>query len=377
MKARNICKGILLTACFVLSAAIASAAVTVLNPSFEIPAGTLPNTGCGTGCSYSTTAPPNWTMTGTGGEFHPGVPANGYFTSIPDGVSVGYVQGGNLSQIVGAVTGAGQFLTLKVDLGLRANPTQGVGMALLYIGSHVYPASGNFPALGTFTTYTATYLTVPADVGQPIKIQLNAPPGGTTQGMFDNVRLSEVDDAFQVQYISNANLGGAINLTNTGTSHNGSTAGKICVNVYVFDPAEEMLACCACPVTPNGLASISAAGLIGNPLTPEHPTSIVVKLLATQDDAKNATCDGATAGGNKSPLTTGMRAWAAALHQRPTATGAPASYVSSEGEFLQGGLSQSELNHLTSFCSFIEANGSGSGICSACQSGALAGAKQE
>src|SRR5579864_7245350 len=110
------------------------------------------------------------------------------------------------------------------------------------------------------------------------------------------------DDAFQVRYASNLNIGDSvINVTNTGTAATagafGQISGNICVNVYTFDPAEELVSCCTCNVTPNGLQSISVKGsLTSNPLTPAIPTSVVIKLLASTG-ACNASAPGALVSG--------------------------------------------------------------------------------
>ena len=96
---------------------------------------------------------------------------------------------------------------------------------------------------------------------------------------------------FQTRYSSNLASGDSvINATNTGA---GSTSpfptqnGNICVNVYTFSPDEQLISCCACPITPDGLVSLSARNdLISNTLTPGVPTSIVIKLLASAGSPK-------------------------------------------------------------------------------------------
>ena len=61
-----------------------------------------------------------------------------------------------------------------------------------------------------------------------------------------------------------------------------ATTGNIWYT-YVFDPQEEEIGCCACLVTPNGLNSLSVkSDLISNNLTPAVPTSVVIKLVASQ-----------------------------------------------------------------------------------------------
>ena len=169
-------------------------------------------------------------------------------------------------------------------------------------------------------------------------------------------------DAFQVRYASNLNIGDSvINITNAGTS-----GGNICANVYTFSPDEQLISCCSCVVTPNALVSLSAnSDLVSNTLTPAHPTSIVVKLLATTGGACNAAAPGALAGG--------LRAWGTTLHAAPTT---PVSYQVTETEFSQAGLSAGELARISSFCGFIQSNGSGFGICRSCRLGGLGAVSQ-
>jgi hypothetical protein len=198
-----------------------------------------------------------------------------------------------------------------------------------------------------------------------------------------------MDSPFQVRYASNLNIGDPIiNITNSGARGAGlaagtsaSTTGAICVNVYAFSPDEQMIACCSCPVTPNGLVSLSArADLISNTLTPAVPTSMVVKLLATAP-VGGSCANSATSPG---PLTSGMLAWGTTIHATPVA----GVYAVTETQFLPATLSTpnteavaavaiagSELTRLTQLCTFIIANGSGFGICRSCRLGGLGGAR--
>jgi len=193
---------------------------------------------------------------------------------------------------------------------------------------------------------------------------------------FSTVAYSQIvntatPDSFQVRYASNLNIGDSvINVTNNGASGTGggigTISGNICVNVYTFDPAEELVSCCTCSVTPNGLQSISVRGsLTSNPLTPAIPTSVVIKLVASTGGACNAS--------SVTALVPGMRAWGTTIHSLPTT---PVSYGVTETEFSKSDLSAAELAHLTQFCGFIQANGSGFGICSGCSTGGLGAGKQ-
>jgi len=176
-------------------------------------------------------------------------------------------------------------------------------------------------------------------------------------------------DVFQVRYASNLNKGDSvINITNTGSDR---PLDNICVNVYTFDPSEEMVSCCSCLVTPNGLVSLSVQGdLISNTLSPSTPTAVVVKLVSTRPPDE-VTCNPGALSGVEAGL--GMRAWGTSLHALP---GTPTTYGVTESAFLPGGLSGPEANHLFQFCGFIQANGSGFGICKSCRAGGLGGAKQ-
>ena len=204
------------------------------------------------------------------------------------------------------------------------------------------------------------------------------------------------DGPFQIGYAANLNIGDSVvNLSNDGLNggvFGAGTTGNICVNTYVFDPQEEEIGCCACLVTPNGLNSLSVkADLISNNLTPAVPTSVVIKLLASRPTrCYRRSVDGlqsailATAGAAGAIIESivfGMLAWGTTLNQVPPLElttpfqrsfpqwepGCPRRWSSTAG---------SEVAGLTALCNFIQANGTGFGICKSCRLGALGGAKQ-
>lgn len=143
---------------------------------------------------------------------------------------------------------------------------------------------------------------------------------------------------------------------------------NICANVYAFSPDEQLISCCTCVVTPNALVSLSAVSdLISNTLTPARPNSIVVKLIASSGTTCNASNVPAA------NLAAGLTAWGTTLHALPTA---PVTYGVTETAFEQKGLSAAELARLTSFCGFIQANGSGFGICRSCRLGGQGAVRQ-
>jgi hypothetical protein len=183
---------------------------------------------------------------------------------------------------------------------------------------------------------------------------------------FDNVQIGSVQ---RITYSSHLNIGDSlINLTNTG--ENLFVTGNICANFYTFSPDEQLVSCCSCVVTPNALASLSVQNdLISNTLTPAHPTSVVVKVVASA----GPTCNAATVGTSTNAIVDGIGAWMTTLHALPTA---PVTYGLTEHEFAVADLSGAELTHITSYCGFIQANGSGFGICRSCRLGGLGAVRQ-
>ncbi len=186
------------------------------------------------------------------------------------------------------------------------------------------------------------------------------------------------DGPFQVRYASNLPIGDSvINITNTGAFGAAAgapvadapavTNGDICVNVYTFSPDEQLISCCACPVTPNALVSLSARNdLISNTLTPGVPTSIVIKLLASPGAP---TCNPSAPGGIAQA---GLAAWGTTIHALPVTPGTPdTTYGETETPFTNATLSQAEYRRITTLCGFIQTNGSGFGICRSCRFGGL------
>jgi len=211
--------------------------------------------------------------------------------------------------------------------------------------------------------YTIVFGSVPGYQTPPSQT-LTLPNGGTITFVGTYIPL----DAQQVRYFSNLNVGdSSINITNTGSSDG---PNNLCVNVYAFDPSEEMVSCCSCLVTPNALVSLSAQqDLISNTLSPASPTSLVVDLLATP--ATGTTCNPSSP--TISNLAPGMRAWGTTLHALP---GTTQNYGITEEKFLDSIAGVEEVQQLSSFCGFIQNNGSGFGICKSCRTGGLNGAKQ-
>ena len=198
------------------------------------------------------------------------------------------------------------------------------------------------------------------------------------------------DTGFFVRYASNLYAGDSvINITNSGANStsggqiNDVVNGNLCANIYAYTPDEQLVACCACEVTPNGLKSLSVKNdLAINPLTPSVPTDLVVKVLITSADpaspggpSRCTAASPATAGPPGPPLVKGGLLWGSTLHALPVTPGTPATtFGVTETEFHGSSLSQTERDRMTTLCAFIRANGSGYGICKSCRLGGLGGA---
>src|SRR5882762_9631746 len=155
-----------------------------------------------------------------------------------------------------------------------------------------------------------------------------------------------LDGPYQIRYASNLNIGDSVvNISNSGARgaalQSGTSAtitGALCANVYTFSPDEQLVSCCSCPVTPNGLVSLSVKNdLISNTLTPAVPTSVVIKLLFS------APVGGSCATSSQAPgaLASGGVAWGTSLHAFTNTT--PVTYYGSETPFTSATLSAGEL----------------------------------
>jgi len=174
-------------------------------------------------------------------------------------------------------------------------------------------------------------------------------------------------DAYQLRYAANLAVGDSfVDLTNGGGNGGDfATNGDLCANVYVIDPAQEVIACCACPMTPGHLKTLSAKNdLVVNTLTPGVPTAISVQILFS----KGTSCNAATV--STANLTNGGRAWMSTPHVTPGGT-----YTVTETAFTQVPvLSTDQFAKLTTYCGWIQSNGSGYGICKACKQGSAGAA---
>ena len=180
--------------------------IFVSNFSFEDgPFGTATPCSSGPTCSNYYGAIPSWTSssvdTSTFGRLVPGTDLTKYLSGNPsDGPTQAFSIGATLSQVVSPTVTLGDMYVLRVDLGNRLDKGF-TGSADLLINGKTYAATGSVPAEGTFSTWTATYVGLAADVGQSITIELKA---NGPQGNFDNVHLDIVPEPASLLLIGSA-----------------------------------------------------------------------------------------------------------------------------------------------------------------------------
>ena len=209
------------------------------------------------------------------------------------------------------------------------------------------------------------------------------------QGSPDATTPSASDSAFQIRYASNLAIGDSvINMTNDGASSTGSGLadaannfqqyGQLCANIYAYSPDEQLVSCCSCNVTPNGLNSLSVKNdLASNTLTPIIPSALVIKLVVTEGGSKCTASTAATIDQTSATRKAGLLAWGTTIHAAPTTAGTPAgTYAVTETQFANGQPNTEEFKRMAGLCAFIRGNGSGYGICKSCKIGGLgAGAR--
>jgi hypothetical protein len=165
---------------------------------------------------------------------------------------------------------------------------------------------------------------------------------------------------------------GTIRIINTGFTGSPISAdmGTLCANLYVFDDTQEMVECCSCPVTANGLLTLSVQDLTENPLT-LTPFRGVIKLVSTIPTG--GVCDPtaistATVGGDLQAFATHLQnASIGAANVSGSAGLSAGYYFLTEEEFAPAPLvvtgPGSEGSDLGTICSFVRYLGTGRGRC--------------
>jgi len=153
--------------------------------------------------------------------------------------------------------------------------------------------------------------------------------------------------------------------------------GDLCANIYVFAPDQELVECCSCKVSPNGMQSFNVdTDLIQDPLTPAIPKTGAIKIVSSFGGGRRGAglpptvdtesarhfCD---AGSDYWPQGR-LESWIS--HNR-NFTGFGVAIETTEIDFQSAQLSWSELKKLEQQCFAATAdpslggNGSGHGAC--------------
>jgi hypothetical protein len=175
-----------------------------------------------------------------------------------------------------------------------------------------------------------------------------------------------LSDVNQVSYFTNRNnptgFDQIVDITNPGvqgvslTTTAPSVLGVMCANLYVFAADQQMAECCACPITPDGLLTLSVnKNLTGNTVTSVSPGSGEIELVSS---AEIATCD-PTAIDYYDNIAPDLRAWATHLDQTT-----PGTLFTTERPFQDAPLTMDNVKFLSYTCRFIQYLGSGKGVCS-------------
>ena len=316
--------------------------------------------------------PTTYTLVGV--TFDDGGTASGFFTFDPvtnlysnvnvttttgttrSGATYQFVCGQDVASCTGVAPDPTAALYLTTS---AANQTGNPGFAIFFTGVGGTPAQG-LGSAPRFDVSNSSLSVGAIQEGTCVDAACSAPTSPSRSSVAGFVVA--VLDPFQISYSSNLNVGDSyLNFTNSGATVANGVSQDLCINLYAFDPQEELISCCTCTVTPNGLVSLSVIkSLISNPLTPAIPTAVVVKAVASV-----GAC-------NASAVTTpahGLLAWGTTLHQNSST--ASASYSVTETAFTKAFLTAPELAHITSTCGFIQADGSKFGICGGCPSNGL------
>ena len=280
----------------------------------------------------------------------------GFTDSLPAGLSVavpGNVTGSCGGGAITAVAGTGVISLAGASLSAGSSCT----FKVLVTGT----AEGNLT--NTTSTITATGAGV-AVTGSP-----------ATASIF-------VGAASLANYATNLSSGESyINISNSGSSGlpvvnpgSGGAEGNTCVNVYAFSTDEQLVACCSCLVTPNGLVNLGVTrDLTTYTATGSSPTSVVVRLLTSLagTGGTGTSCNNSAATITAAQLAGSTLAWGTTLYPSPGG-----NFAITERPFSPGVLSTQELASITARCTGIVNTGSGYGICASCRQGGLGAGRQ-
>jgi len=124
--------------------------------------------------------------------------------------------------------------------------------------------------------------------------------------------------------------------------------GDLYADFYLFDDSQEMITCCSCKVTPDGLLSESVKGMTASAIRGFAPTRGVIKMISSSNGFFPV------AGAEEPPAeirATGLRGWATHIQSVKNETpNGPAAYSQTETALADSNLSGSEQYLLELLC---------------------------
>jgi hypothetical protein len=150
---------------------------------------------------------------------------------------------------------------------------------------------------------------------------------------------------------------GTLRLSNPGSVDGTSPAGDICALIYVFDSSQQMVECCSCKLTPDGLKTLDVTqDLTSNPNNGLFSLSGtgVIKVVSAAPLEDTGICDPTAI-----TFEGVLKGWGTHLDRNGSITETESQAVS---------MSVPETTKLQRICSIIRTNSSGHGQCT-CGSG--------
>jgi len=187
------------------------------------------------------------------------------------------------------------------------------------------------------------------------------------------------NSVYFVTYFSNANTATApdatLRIINDGTQAtscpDGACNGTLWADIYVFDDSEELISCCSCAITSDGLLSESVDQQLVNPTGPTGP-GIYGSTFSTRGEFTRGVIK-VVSSNNGNPTTPsptpGLRGWATHIQaSKVSKLGTPnpveaAPYYVTETALADSNLSTAELNNLGAACSYGLVDNTGYGWC--------------
>ncbi len=270
-----------------------------------------------------------------------------------------------LAVAVGTVTISANSGSFSGSATLTVSPAALTSLSIVPSNvSIILGATSQLQAVGTFSDGSTQNMTtmVTWSSAQPVIASVNSTGlvkaneiGSTTitaqnNGISGSANVT-VTPLLLVDYFNLANaqasgVDGSVQLTNPGIKQ-----GNLCSMIYVFDRSQEMIECCGCSISADGIRTLSLVNdLTANPLTGIQPVAGVVEIISS-DPAQSGQCNAGMVVPDGQ-----LSAWGTHI-QDTTGT-------MTEAEFAVDPLSSAQGAALANECAAIQQLGSGQGICS-------------